>query len=80
MSGSISLEELLETLAEFDDNGGASLSLLAWDLCVDECHVAEAWHQAAREGLIRPAGHDGEDLLYRLTDAGWAQQDERESG
>lgn len=78
MSGSIPLSALLEALADFDQNGGASLSLVAWDLCVDERRLAPTWQQAAREGLIRPAGHEDQDLLYRLTDLGWGCRDERE--
>ena len=46
MLGPVSLQQLLEVVAEFDDSGGASLGLVAWELCVGEELVAPAWQQA----------------------------------
>jgi ligand-binding sensor domain-containing protein len=70
MLGPISLQQVLEVVAEFDDSGGASLGLVAWELCVDEAEVASAWQQAIDHGLIRAAGRDSQEQLWRLTRAG----------
>ena len=70
MLGPISLQQVLEVIAEFDDFGGASLGLVAWELCVDEELVARAWQQAINHELIRPAGRDSQEQLWRLTSAG----------
>jgi hypothetical protein len=72
MLGPVSLQLVLEILAEFDDSGGASLGLVAWELGVDEELVASAWRQAIDHGLIRAAGRDSHEQLWRLTSAGWA--------
>lgn len=68
----VSLRQLLEVVAEFDRYGGASLGLVAWELCVEEQLVAAAWQRAARDGLIAPAGRDHQEQLWRLGPAGWA--------
>ena len=36
MRGAISLQAVLEVASEFDECGGASVGLVAWELCVDE--------------------------------------------
>jgi hypothetical protein len=72
MLGPVSLQQVLEVGAEFDDSGGASLGLVAWELCVDEELVAPAWQQAITHGLIRPAARDWQEQLWRLSSAGWA--------
>ena len=69
MLGPVSLQQVLKAVAEFDDCGGASLGLVAWELCVDEELVAPAWQQAIRHELIRPAGRDSQEQLWRLTSA-----------
>jgi hypothetical protein len=68
----VSIQQLLEVAAEFDPSGGASLGLVAWELCVDEELVAAAWQQATSLGLISPAGRDCDEELWRLSAAGWA--------
>ena len=70
----ISVREVLEVLADFDELGGASLSLVAWELSVEEERVAAAWEQMQADGLLRPAGRDSADdeQLWRLTAGGWA--------
>jgi hypothetical protein len=69
----VSLQQVLEVVAEFDDSGGASLGLVAWELCADEEElVAPVWQQAISHGLIRPAGRDWQEQLWRLSSAGWA--------
>src|SRR5450755_524 len=49
MLGPVSLQQVLEVVAEFDDSGGASLGLVAWELCIDEELVAPAWQRAITE-------------------------------
>jgi len=72
MPAPVSIQQVLEVAAEFDDFGGASLGLVAWELCVDEQLVAPAWQQATSHGLLRPAGRDSKERLWRLSTAGWA--------
>ena len=57
----IPLQRVLEVVGNFDESGGASLSLIAWELFVEEQLVVRAWKQAVAEGLFRPAGRDGGD-------------------
>ncbi len=70
MRGAISLRTVLQVIAEFDQYGGASVGLIAWELSVDEGLVAEAWEQARARGLVAPAGYDQCEQLSRLTPAG----------
>jgi hypothetical protein len=72
MLGPVSLQQVLEIVAEFEHSGGASLGLVAWELCVDEDLVAHAWQRAIRHGLLTPAGRDWQEQLWRLSSAGWA--------
>jgi hypothetical protein len=79
MRTAISLRTVLQVIAEFDQYGGASAGLIAWELSVDEWLIAEAWEQAGAKGLIAPADYDQREQLSRLTPAGWlALHDERE--
>jgi hypothetical protein len=70
----ISLQQVLGVTGEFDPFGGATPSLIAWELFVEERRVTNAWEQAVAEGLLRRAGRDGLDgeRLWRLTAGGWA--------
>jgi hypothetical protein len=68
----ISVQAVLEVAAEFDESGGASVGLVAWELCIDERLVLSAWERARAAGLIAQAGHDQHEQLWRLTPAGWA--------
>src|ERR1700682_4056099 len=52
----ISLQQMLEVVGDFDESGGASLGLIAWQLFVEEQRVARAWEQGVAEGLLRRAG------------------------
>jgi hypothetical protein len=81
MPGPVSLQQVLEVVAEFDDAGGASLGLVAWELCVEEKLVASAWQRAIRRGLISPAGRDWQEQLWRLNPEGWtaARRESRSS-
>jgi hypothetical protein len=75
----ISVRGLLEVLADFDEHGGASPGLVAWELSVDEQQVKAVWEHAAAERWLKPAGRDfphGEQL-YRLTLSGWTAWRER---
>ena len=54
----VSLRLVLEAAAELDGSGGASLGLVAWDLCVEEHEVARVWERAIVFGLLKPSGHD----------------------
>jgi len=70
MRGATWLQAVLRVVGEFDEYGGASLGLVAWELSVDERLVAGAWDQARATGLIASAGHDQHEQLWRLTPAG----------
>jgi hypothetical protein len=63
----IAMQQVLEVVAEFDESGGASSGLVAWELFADERRVADAWAQA--DGLLRPATHDSvnDEQMWRLT-------------
>jgi hypothetical protein len=69
----ISEHGLLEVLADFDELGGASPGLVAWELFVDESVVSETWAVAVAAGWLAPAGHDDvySERLWRLTAEGW---------
>jgi hypothetical protein len=72
MLGPVSLQQVLEVVAEFNDSGGASLGLVAWELCVDQELVAPAWQQAISHGLMSPAARDWQEQLWRLSSTGRA--------
>jgi hypothetical protein len=72
LSDSVSMRALLDVVASFDDSGGASLGLAAWELCVDEELVTRAWQQAISQGLLSPAGNQGNEQFWRMNAAGWA--------
>jgi diguanylate cyclase (GGDEF)-like protein len=66
------MRDVLEVLAQFDQSGGASIELIAWELNSSSALVAKSWSQAIREGLITRAGTDpgtGEQM-WRLSDHG----------
>ena len=75
----ISLPLVLEAAAGLDAAGGASLGLVAWDLCVEEHEVADAWERAIADGLVNPSGRDDtlSEQLWRLTPGGWSALTER---
>ena len=56
----------------FDQFGGGSLGLVAWELGHREAEVAPAWRGAINRGLIEPVGIDlnnGEEM-WRITEQG----------
>jgi hypothetical protein len=69
----ISVAHILDAVAGFDEFGGASPALVAWELCVSEEEVLPAWRRAVRDRLLRHA-HDPDMTaqLWRLTGKGWA--------
>ena len=72
-SEEVSLEDVLSAMAEFDEFGGASRALVAWELIVDERALASAWSEAIDEGLVQRAATDissGEEM-WRLSQRGW---------
>jgi diguanylate cyclase len=73
MEVTISVHRMLGVVRDFEASGGASLGLVAWELCVDETHVAPAWQQAQSDGLLEPAGKDPAhgEKLWRLSERGW---------
>jgi hypothetical protein len=70
----ISLRPVLEAAAELDSSGGASLALVAWELCVEEHEVGAAWELAIADALLKPAGQDAlhGEQRWRLTAGGCA--------
>jgi hypothetical protein len=78
----IAVQELLEVLGAFDESGGASPGLVAWELFADESAVTAAWEHALAEGWLSAAGHDAADdeQLWKLTLSGWTAVRDRSSG
>jgi hypothetical protein len=70
----ISEQGLLGVLADFDEHGGSSIGLVAWELFTTERQVRYLWDRAVAEGWLAPAGRDETDdeQLWRLTPSGWA--------
>lgn len=70
----VSLRLVLEAVAGVDAAGGAGVDLVAWDLCVEEHEIVDAWWQAIADGLLKPSGNDDicGERLWRLTAGGWA--------
>jgi diguanylate cyclase (GGDEF)-like protein len=72
-----SVEDILDVAAEFDELGGASLELTAWELGVDLARVVSAWSRALKHGYLEPAGTDkasGEEM-WRLSAEGRRAQE-----
>ncbi len=69
----ISEQGLLDVVADFDELGGASKGLVAWEMFVTERDVSEAWTSAIAAGWLVPAGWDDvfDERLWRLSDEGW---------
>jgi hypothetical protein len=69
----ISVSQLLDAVGAFDEFGGASLALVAWELCADDEDVLRAWRTAQRERLLKPGDRDPDinEQLWRLTGKGW---------
>jgi diguanylate cyclase (GGDEF)-like protein len=71
-----SVDDVLEVSAHFEEGGGASVELTAWELDLDLSLVVSAWSHAISEGLLVPAGIDpasGEEM-WRLSERGWTHR------
>jgi len=71
-TNAISGRGLLDVMADFDQFGGASRELVAWELCIEESAVSAAWSRAIADGLLERSGTDevrGEET-WRLTSWG----------
>jgi hypothetical protein len=72
--GDVPIETVLQVLADFEQSGGASVQLIAWELDVDQSQVIAAWTRSIGDGLIERCGRDvvdgSEEEMWSLTDAG----------
>jgi hypothetical protein len=70
----VPIETVLRVLTEFEQSGGASVQLIAWELDVDQSRVIAAWTKAIDDGLIERCGSDTvdgrEEEMWILTEAG----------
>lgn len=59
------VDEIVNTVADF---GSASLELVAWELCLSEEQLRDAWEQTLDRGWLEPAGPDEEtgEEMFRL--------------
>jgi diguanylate cyclase (GGDEF)-like protein len=70
--GDVRVRDVLDVLVRFDEFGGASIELAAWELDVEDRQVVAAWSRAISGGLLESAGTElafGEEM-WRLTDSG----------
>jgi diguanylate cyclase (GGDEF)-like protein len=65
-----SVSDVLEVAAHFDQFGGASVELTAWELDIELADVVSAWSHAINDGLLEPAGTDPEsgEEMWRRSD------------
>jgi hypothetical protein len=69
----ISLARLLDALARLDEQGGASIEQVAWELDVEPERIGDAWRNALRDGLAQVTGDEAAaQTRARLTPGGWA--------
>jgi diguanylate cyclase (GGDEF)-like protein len=71
-SDGASVKDVLDVTALFDESGGASIELAAWELDVALGRVVSAWSRAIKQGFLEPAGTDeasGEEM-WRLSEDG----------
>jgi hypothetical protein len=70
MSADISVERLVVLMQDFEEFGGASIELVAWELGEPASRINEAWSKAVTEGLLEPAGVDSVfgEPLWRLSE------------
>jgi hypothetical protein len=68
----ITIEHVLDVVHGFESFGGASIELVAWELCVEEDAVRRAWWEACRDGLLArgPIEPEFGEMLYRLSSRG----------
>ena len=72
MAAEISVERLMAVMRDFDEFGGASIELVAWELGEHPGLLTAAWSQAVADGLLEPAGIDSifGEPLGRLSEKG----------
>jgi hypothetical protein len=58
MSAEVSLERLMAVMRDFDEFGGASLELVAWELGEPPSRINAVWTKAIADGVLEPAGVD----------------------
>jgi diguanylate cyclase (GGDEF)-like protein len=71
-TGTVTVKDVLDVGAQFDESGGASVELTAWELDTQVVRVMPAWSRAIKHGLLEPVGKDpltGEEM-WRLSDEG----------
>jgi GT2 family glycosyltransferase len=68
MAAEISVERLMAVMRDFDEFGGASIELVAWELGEPPSLLTAAWSRAIADGLLEPAGVDSVfgEPLWRL--------------
>jgi hypothetical protein len=68
------MQNVLDVFADFEQFGGASIELVAWELDVDHSRIIGAWTQAINDGLLERSGSDStsghNEELWSLTDRG----------
>jgi hypothetical protein len=69
MTADISVERLLSVMRDFDEFGGASLELVAWELGEPSSRIHPAWSKLVADGVIEPAGVDSTfgEPLWRVS-------------
>ncbi len=75
---SVAMHTVLDVFADFDQFGGASIGLVAWELDVDPSNIVASWTQAINDGLLERSGSDTaagyDEELWSLTDRGRQMQ------
>jgi hypothetical protein len=63
---------VLYAAREFDEEGGVSLGLAAWEHCVSETSITASFDAIVERGLLVSAGWDalGKETMWRLTASG----------
>ncbi|HEY5316749.1 MAG TPA: hypothetical protein VIJ20_02125 [Solirubrobacteraceae bacterium] len=69
MTAEISVERLMAVMRDFDEFGGASIELVAWELGEPTSRIDPAWSKLLADGRLEPAGVDSVfgEPLWRLS-------------
>ena len=70
MIDEISVDQLMVVMRDFDEFGGASIELVAWELGAPPSRLDAAWSRAVAEGMLEPAGVDSVfgEPIWRLSE------------
>jgi hypothetical protein len=70
MIDEISVDQLMVVMRDFDEFGGASIELVAWELGEPPSRLDAAWSRAVAEGMLEPAGVDSVfgEPIWRLSE------------